>query len=600
MDARTGDTIPSNTHTKRGDIVADEIDPEIAALIGGSVEEYRPSGEAAPARPAAAGGAHSGAAPGQRPQEGAAQAGALPDFGTLFGDMSVDGDEQERSESDVDLSRKCFAPVERIEAERPAAWFSDPNYYKAAMNGEGEEAQRVHELLGKYVKAADPKDKGVFRQQLVSAYWYLAAKVALHSVGAQAPLPKKLMIRFAALLPSLLSPEMCDAFQRVIFEKEIDEPVYYVDEWMRAVATGTVSQSATDEIKRPKGAAGDDRARFLAIMQRAQGKRDSAEGIMKSKAEERRQLEALLRERVELICSHDSQAGLINIPAPYSEAQKKSMSELSEIMRRMVAADKELGQTVADFERAGEDYKSAAEKAGNVSQEAKADLQSLAQEYETVRQMTKLCIGRQGNHFPILSREYFHGGIRDIGTRENVVKILAWLESIDCEAYCRPYKNALHRIVPYIILLPCYGDQGVCWEPFDRFNRATSRGRVALPMYPKSLPLAVVTAVADLRWQVAKEKASYYWMEEGLTGNYYQWFTSRKIKGDVKEFFIQDYIIWITKESEGTQKLDKEVRGIFWRYVPFSQAIKDKLKGRSYIYQELYQKDVNRSLSDGY
>jgi hypothetical protein len=72
------------------------------------------------------------------------------------------------------------------------------------------------------------------------------------------------------------------------------------------------------------------------------------------------------------------------------------------------------------------------------------------------------------------------------------------------------------------------------------------------------------------------------------------------MKGDVKEFFIQDYITWVTKESEGTQKLDKEVRGIFWRYVPFTQAIKEKLRGRSYIYQELYQKDVNRSLSDGY
>jgi hypothetical protein len=119
-------------------------------------------------------------------------------------------------------------------------------------------------------------------------------------------------------------------------------------------------------------------------------------------------------------------------------------------------------------------------------------------------------------------------------------------------------------------------------------------------MFSKNLQIAVVTAVADLRWQVAKEKASYYWMEEGLTGNYYQWFTSKKLKGDVKEYFIQDYILWITKESEGTQKLDKEVRAIFWRFLPFSKEIKEKLKTRSYVYQDLYQKDINRSLSDGY
>jgi hypothetical protein len=211
-----------------------------------------------------------------------------------------------------------------------------------------------------------------------------------------------------------------------------------------------------------------------------------------------------------------------------------------------------------------------------------------------------MCIGRQGNHFPILTKDYFHGTIKDIGTRENVIRTLAWIESIDCQAFMRPYKNVLNRIIPFIILMPCYGDTGICWEPFDRFNRATSRGRVAIPMYPKNMTHAVLYAVADLRWQVAKEKASYYWMEEGLTGNYYQWFTAKKLKGDVKEYFIQDYMTWITKESEGMQKLDKEVRAAFWRLLPFAQPIKDKLKTRSYVYQELYQKDVNRSLSDGY
>ncbi len=56
----------------------------------------------------------------------------------------------------------------------------------------------------------------------------------------------------------------------------------------------------------------------------------------------------------------------------------------------------------------------------------------------------------------------------------------------------------------------------------------------------------------------------------------------------------------MTKESDAVQKLEKEVRGIFWRYMPFAQPVKDKLKTRSYVYQELYQRDVNRSLSDGY
>ena len=177
---------------------------------------------------------------------------------------------------------------------------------------------------------------------------------------------------------------------------------------------------------------------------------------------------------------------------------------------------------------------------------------------------------------------------------------MAWVESIDPEVFCRVYKNQLNRIVPYVVLIPSYGDVGFCWEPFDRFNRATSRGRIAVPMYPRNIQIAVLTAVADLRWQVAKEKASYYWMEEGITGNFYQWFSKMKLKGDLKESFVENYIIWMTKESEGTQKLDKDLRGVFWRHIPFSQPVKEKLKNRNFVYQELYQRDVNRSMSDGY
>jgi hypothetical protein len=563
--------------------VPDDIDPEIAALIGGSVQNYQsPSQGQGPAAPPVK---HSGPPP--------------PDFSTLFGDLSVTAEPHEHGEFDVDLSRKAMATVTRIETETPGNWLSDPAHYKTALNGEGDEAQKLHEILGKYLKATDPKDKGIFRNQLIPAYWYLVGKAALRTASLQAPMAKRLLVRYAALLPSLMSPEIIDLFHRIIWEKELDEPVYYVDEWMHAVATRQVGASATDEIK-PRRQAMDDSSRYTAILARAQGKRDAAEGILKSKAEERRSLEALLKERVELICSHESQPGLLHVPSPYTETQKKTMSELYEVIRKMIAVDKEFVQSLGEFEKSGEEFKSISEKIGGSKTESKTDYQELAQEFETIRQMTKLCIGRQGNQFPLLSREYFHGSIKDIGTRENVVKLLGWIESIDCEAFCRPYKTALNRIVPFVLLLPCYGDSSICWEPFDRYNRATSRGRMAVPMYPKNLQVAIVTGVADLRWQVAKEKASYYWMEEGLTGNYYQWFTSKKLKGDVKEYFIQDYSIWLTKESEGIQKLDKEVRAIFWRYIPFSKEIKEKLRNRSYVYQELYQKDVNRSLSDGY
>jgi hypothetical protein len=111
---------------------------------------------------------------------------------------------------------------------------------------------------------------------------------------------------------------------------------------------------------------------------------------------------------------------------------------------------------------------------------------------------------------------------------------------------------------------------------------------------------AILNAIADLRWQVAKEKASYRWMEEGLTGKYYDYFTEKKLKGNIKDEFVRDYIIWILQEWNGTQKLEREVRTIFWRHIPFPQFKKDELKNRGFFYNDLYKKDATRAMSDGY
>ena len=89
-------------------------------------------------------------------------------------------------------------------------------------------------------------------------------------------------------------------------------------------------------------------------------------------------------------------------------------------------------------------------------------------------------------------------------------------------------------------------------------------------------------------------------MEEGLTGQYYQFIDRQKLKGELKSFFIEDYILWMTKESTGVQRLDKEVRGIFWRNMPFPDALKQDLRKRSLVYDELCIKDNNRAMSDGY
>jgi len=209
-------------------------------------------------------------------------------------------------------------------------------------------------------------------------------------------------------------------------------------------------------------------------------------------------------------------------------------------------------------------------------------------------------VGRQGNHFPFLIRPYMPKTDRDVCTKEHLEETLKEIEALDPGVFIRSYKQEEHRIVPYFIIVPSYGDTGICWEPFDKMNRATGKGRLAIPLFPRDLKVAVLAALGDMRWQIAKEKALHYWMEEGLTGYYYEYAQNNKLKGDLKEWFIQDYILWIKFESQGVQKLPKDVRAIFWRYIPFPQEIKDNLKNRGYYYADLYKKDQTRALSRGY
>ena len=50
----------------------------------------------------------------------------------------------------------------------------------------------------------------------------------------------------------------------------------------------------------------------------------------------------------------------------------------------------------------------------------------------------------------------------------------------------------------------------------------------------------------------------------------------------------------MTKEIEGTQIMEKELRGIFWRGIPFSREKREELSKRSMNYLDLYKKDAVR------
>lgn len=503
----------------------------------------------------------------------------------------------------VDLTVTKFAPITKFYEEEPMPYFNDSSYYKTCLTGEGPAAQRVHQVLTKYLTCTDPKDRTVYRQQMVMAYWELVHTMAPKMSDYSLPKVKRLMMRFGVVLPSLFTPEQKELFSKVILDNQTNEPVYYMDEWFKEIESGRLTLSATDEVRVKKSANDGGSAEMQHLMQlksKNDGKLQSTESFVNAKESERQMLETELDNRIQALREHATMIGLEPHRMPYTEMQKKLFAEIQEKLRALQRNDKELSGYLKELEEAKSIESTLDSKIATGPASIEVSKGDIETEFNTVRQMAKMTVGRQGNQFPVFTREFYHSTPKGTGFRENVVNLMAWIEENDPGAFCRIHKNTPHRIVPYVLLVPTYGDFGFCWEPFDRYNRITSRGRIVVPMYPRDLKISLLMAVADLRWQVAKEKASYYWMEEGLTGQYYQWIESQKLKGDLKSYFISDYVLWMTKEVDGVQRMDKDLRAIFWRFVPFNQQKKDELKKRSVVYQELYQRDINRSMSDGY
>ena len=521
------------------------------------------------------------------------EAEPAPNFGDLFED---EGSSRKEEKEKVDISKQSFTPIKKFHEDRTLPLFSSKEYYKAVLSGEGESSKRLHSLLSKFLNAEDPKEKSMYRSKLIPAYWNVAASIAA-KIGMGISEPKKFMLRYGFILPTLVSREQRESIGKIVVDKTTDEPFFYIDEWLKKVGSGQISTSAVDEVKVKRKSEG---SKVKQQIEKLEGTRDLQISSIRNKLTQMEMAEEELLGKIKGLMTHNYQPGFDNMKAPYSPDQRALLGDITSACKFLGTIDKQIADSYKHLEASTAQLEQMKEKAAENGEIITVSTKTLEEEFNTVRQMIKMCIGRQGNHVPILMKQYFKTNIRDIGTRENIISEFAAIEALDPGLFKRTFKRETTRIVPYVIIVPAYGDKGICWEPFEKFNRATSRGRIAVPMFPKDLRTAVLAAAADLRWQVAKEKAQHYWMEEGLTGRYYQWFTEKKLRGDVKEYFIQDYILWITKESEGTQKMERGSRSVFWRYIPFPQELREKLRQRGFVYNELYKKDINRSLTDGY
>lgn len=563
------------------DSIDNEIDPTIAAMLA-DVNDSKP---------------------------GASSGFGDDAFGFSDSDFGADDDGRvfdgnpEREPYKVDMRRERILEVKKFFDEEPSHYFDDKSYengsyYRSALEGEGQQGARVNQLLKKYLTSQDPKERAQYRMQIVNAWWELLRVMSPKVIDKRLSMAKRFLIRFGVVLPSLFTPEQKAMFSKVTFKNEIGEPIYYLDEWLEEVAKNHIAPSATDEkhIRVSAGADGEHQ-KLLQLKAKNDGRIQAAEGFANAKQAERQGMELELKNRIETLCEHERVIGLDGgLKQAYTEAQKGLFADIFERLRALQKIDKDISTYLKELEEAREIGISLEQKLSDQGiVDESIDSSLIDDEFGTIRQMAKMSCGKRGNPFPVFTREFFHCPPHGVAFREEVANILRWVEMNDRSVFRKKSKGMINRILPFVLCIPTYGDFGFCWQPFDRLNRSSSRGRLIIPMYPKNLKVSILMAVADYRWQYAKEKAvDWTDPEDGITGQYYQYIESKKIKGDLKSYFIADYVTWMTKEIEGTQVMEKELRGIFWRSIPFSKERREMLSKRSMVYLDLFRKDSVR------
>ena len=223
----------------------------------------------------------------------------------------------------------------------------------------------------------------------------------------------------------------------------------------------------------------------------------------------------------------------------------------------------------------------------------------------------RLTSGSILNHFPILHKGQIQGLLeKNYISNEFIQKTLDEILDVDYTAFNREiiYKIGEHTefinqsVNPDLIVIPSLGARISMWQELSVFKGAGSKstkGRIIIPCFmQEDFKTAFMKAIANFRWELAKSIAGPDWNNVSFScitsayTDYVQFYRkNRNLSVEVKEKlakefkrarsdkdrFVNDYLVWMTYESVGTQRMNKVSREIFYRYVPFNKEIRENL-----------------------
>lgn len=299
-----------------------------------------------------------------------------------------------------------------------------------------------------------------------------------------------------------------------------------------------------------------------------------------------------------------------------SKSNKFNIYHIDEWLKKIY--DKEELPSVNGF---GQDYKEALRemrKRGTISdKEAEEHFESsskrLEYEVENMIQTTqRLCYGQISVYFPILHSDMIVKDFEDaLIKRETIEKTINSIMEIDFSAFYREvlYKNSelnitkelvMQEVLPNIILMPTFGSRAIMWEELSS-RQKNSTGRFLFPIFTsEDLESLTIPTIGAFRWELCKTMLGPAWndiTQMSLTSeysDYIQFYKKnrnlsddskekikiqiKKCRNNLREVFVSDYFIWIKYESKGIMRLNRVVRNILYRQVPFVKDIRDELE----------------------
>ncbi|MDA3899352.1 MAG: hypothetical protein PF637_02400 [Spirochaetes bacterium] len=222
---------------------------------------------------------------------------------------------------------------------------------------------------------------------------------------------------------------------------------------------------------------------------------------------------------------------------------------------------------------------------------------------------TSVCSGSRSTAFPIMTSQLLKGDPQTfVVTKAKLDEIFKELVEFDYSCFYREtvFKGEDTRdvieeeVYPYIILVPTYGTKTMMWQEIVDINKR-SRARIVVPIhFIGDLKNELAHAFAIYRWELNRTLKGGLWadpVEGGITGaysDYIQFYKKNKklsdearkkigekiraVRGNTREIFAEDYIMWLTYEKDGVMKLNPVVRDMFYRYIPFKMDVRERLE----------------------